>query len=78
MAEATKVAGNPEVFFQQRPNDNMGASFSPYVSVPLSNEHYSAMMPAPFNGGARNRKTRKTRKTRRNNSKGKKLSRRHK
>jgi hypothetical protein len=78
MAEATKVAGNPEVFFQQRPNDNMGASFSPYVSVPLSNEHYSAMMPAPFNGGARNRKNRKTRKTRRNNSKGKKLSRRHK
>lgn len=73
MAEATKVAGNPDVFFQQRPNDNTGASFSPYVSVPLSNEHYSAMMPAKF-GGARSRR----RATRRKNRKGKKLSRRHK
>ena len=73
MAEATKVAGNPDVFFQQRPNDNTGASFSPYVSVPLSNEHYSAEMPAKF-GGAR----RKARKTRRKNRKAKKLSRRHK
>ena len=76
MAEATKVAGNPDVFFQQRPNDNTGASFSPYVSVPLSYEHYSAEMPAPFNGGARRR--RKTRSNNRNNRKGKKLSRRHK
>jgi hypothetical protein len=71
MAEATKVAGNPDVFFQQRPNDNTGASFSPYVSVPLSNEHYSAMMPAKFGGSRR-------KSTRRKNRKGKKLSRRHK
>jgi len=75
MAEATKVAGNPDVFFQQRPNDNTGASFSPYVSVPLSNEHYSAMMPAKF-GGAR--RSSRRRSTLRKNRKGKKLSRRHK
>jgi hypothetical protein len=75
MAEATKVAGNPDVFFQQRPNDNTGASFSPYVSVPLSNEHYSAMMPAKF-GGAR--RSSRRRSTRRKNRKAKKLSRRHK
>jgi len=74
MAEATKVAGNPDVFFQQRPNDNTGASFSPYVSVPLSNEHYSAGMPAPLSGGRRRTHRRANRKTRR----GKKLSRRHK
>ena len=71
MAEATKVAGNPDVFYQQRPNDNTGASFSPYVSVPLSSEHYSAMMPAPLSGGRRKRSTRRNRKS-------KKLSRRHK
>jgi len=74
MAEATKIAGNPDVFFQQRPNDNTGASFSPYVSVPLSNEHYSAGMPAPLSGGRRRTHRRANRKTRR----GKKLSRRHK
>ena len=76
MAEATKVAGNPDVFFHQRPNDNTGASFSPYVSVPLSNEHYSAEMPAKFGGARRSRSRRRA--TRRKNRKGKKLSRRHK
>lgn len=40
--EAAKTAGNPDIFFQQRPNDNMGASFSPYVGTPISDKHYSA------------------------------------
>lgn len=78
MAEATKVAGNPEVFFHQRPNDNTGASFSPYVSVPMSNEHYSAEMPAAFGGGRRARRRRSTRRKSRQAKRGKKLSRRHK
>ena len=81
MAEAAKVAGNPDVFFQQRPNDNTGASFSPFVSVPLSNEHYSAEMPAKFGGARHRRRTRRTRRThrtRRKSRKARKLSRRHK
>lgn len=69
MAEATRLAGNPDVFYQQRPNDNTGASFSPYVSVPLSAEHYSAEMPAKVGG---------RRRSRRRNRKSRKLSRRHK
>jgi len=69
MVEATKIAGNPDVFFQQRPNDNMGASFSPYVSVPLSSEHYSAMMPAKIGGAAKRRRaSRRARRSRRHNS----------
>lgn len=59
MIEATKVSGLPEVVFQQRPNDNTGASFSPYISVPLSPQHYSAQQDASgkWAGGARKRKT---------------------
>jgi hypothetical protein len=75
MVEAAKTAGNPDVFFQQRPNDNTGASFSPYVSVPLSNQHYSAEQPAQF-GGKRNR--RRSRRSNRSHRRNKKLSRRHK
>ena len=41
--EAAKVAGNPDIFFQQRPNDNSGASFSPYVGTAISDKHYSAV-----------------------------------
>ena len=80
MAEATKVAGNPDVFFQQRPNDNTGASFAPFVSVPLSSEHYSAMMPAPLSGGQhkRRRSPKRTTRRRNRNRKSRKLSRRHK
>jgi hypothetical protein len=77
MVEAAKTAGNPEVFFHQRPNDNMGASFSPYVSVPLSNQHYSAEQPAQF-GGKRNRRTYRRNRSNRSNRRNKKLSRRHK
>jgi hypothetical protein len=72
MVEAAKTAGNPEVFFHQRPNDNTGASFSPYVAVPLSDKHYSAEQPAQL--GGRRHHSRRNNKHRRN----KKLSRRHK
>lgn len=73
MVETVKTSGLPEVFYHQRPNDNTGASFSPYVSVPLSPLHYSAQQPASGvqAGGtrhkhrSRNRKHRKAKKTRR-------------
>jgi len=67
MVEAAKTAQNPEVFFHQRPNDNTGASFSPMVAVPLSNQHYSAEMPAPatYGGGRRRNNRNRSRKARR-------------
>ncbi len=58
--EAARTAGNPEVFFHQRPNDNTGASFSPYVGMPYSPQHYSATMA----GGKRHR-SRRTKRNRR-------------
>ena len=77
MIEATKVSGLPEVVFQQRPNDNTGASFSPYVSVPLSPQHYSAQQDASgkWAGGSRKRKTYRRKHKQRGKGKG---TRRHK
>jgi len=54
--EAARTAGNPDIFWQQRPNDNMGASFSPYVGTPISDKHYSAT------GAGRRRRRRNTRR----------------
>jgi hypothetical protein len=67
MVEAVKTSGLPDVFYHQRPNDNTGASFSPYVSVPLSPLHYSAQQPASgaqAGGSRRNRKYRQRHKQR--------------
>jgi hypothetical protein len=57
---AAQAAGNPDVFYHQRPNDNSGASFSPYVGTPLSPLHYAAMYKA--SGGRRRRKSIKNRR----------------
>ena len=54
--EAARTAGNPDIFWQQRPNDNMGASFSPYVGTPISDKHYSAT------GAGRRRRNRNSKK----------------
>jgi hypothetical protein len=62
--EAAKVANNPEVFYHQRPNDNNGASFSPYVGQAISNQHWSATAGKQLGGRRKNRKTQ--RKPRRN------------
>ena len=60
--EAAKTANNPDVFYQQRPNDNTGASFSPYVGSPASSQHYSATMGPKLSGGSKkNRRYRKQR-----------------
>ena len=59
---AAQASHNPDVFYQQRPNDNAGASFSPYVGSPASAQHYSATM-GPKIGGKR--KTTKTKKAKR-------------
>ncbi len=55
--EAARVSGNPDVFYHQRPVDNSGASFSPYVAQPLSAQHYSAQ--ARVGGGRRRTKVRR-------------------
>ena len=57
--EAARTANNPDVFFHQRPNDNMGASFSPYVGTPLSPLHYAAMYKPQTAGRRRRRATKK-------------------
>lgn len=62
--ESAKTSNIPDVFYHQRPNDNMGASFSPFVGTPLSSQHWSATM-GPKLGGKRLRKY-KSRKAKRN------------
>jgi hypothetical protein len=57
--EAAKVSGNPEVFYHQRPNDNSGASFSPYVGVPMSSQHYAGVRQS---GGRKTKRSRRHRK----------------
>jgi hypothetical protein len=64
--EAARISQNPEVFFHQRPNDNLGASFSPYVAIPLSNQHYSAQQPGKMMGGRRIPSRKNNRKSRNN------------
>jgi hypothetical protein len=53
---AAHTAGNPDVFYHQRPNDNNGASFSPYVGTPISPLHNEPMYKA---SGGRRRKSRR-------------------
>ena len=64
--EAAKTAGNTDVFYQQRPADNGGASFSPFVGSPASPVHFDATM-GPKIGGRRNN-SRNSRKSSRKNS----------
>ena len=56
---AAQASNNPDVFYQQRPNDNSGASFSPYVGSPASPHHYSATMGPKIGGKRKMRKTKK-------------------
>ena len=44
-AEAAKVAGNPEVFYQQRPITQPGKTWSPWVGQTISADHWSARLP---------------------------------
>jgi len=67
--EAAKAAGNPDIFYQQRPNDNTGASFSPYVGRAISEQHYSATR-----GGAKVNKTKKAKSKKAKTSKRKNRS----
>lgn len=54
--EAARTSGLPDVFYHQRPNDNSGASFSPYVGSAVSSQHYSATAgPSLQHGGRRRR-----------------------
>ena len=77
-AEAAKVAGNPNIFYQQRPNDNAGASFSPFVGVPASPVHFDATAGPKIGGRRKSRKsTRKPKSRKHRQSKNKNKSRRH-
>ena len=71
-AEAAKVAGNTDVFYQQRPNDNQGASFSPFVGSVASPVHFDATM-GPKIGGTRRRNNRSSRKQKKTNRRRKNL-----
>jgi hypothetical protein len=44
-AESAKVAGNPEVFYQQRPITQPGTSWSPWVGETISADNWSARLP---------------------------------
>jgi len=61
---AAQTAGNPDVFYHQRPNDNTGASFSPYVGTQISPLHIEPMY-KPATGGFRKQRRRRTAKNRR-------------
>lgn len=74
--EAARTSGIPDVFYHQRPSDNTGADFSPFVGVPVSPQHYSASAGPSLRGGRRSlrnrhkyyRKQTRRNKSRRNNS----------
>jgi hypothetical protein len=61
--EAARTSGIPDVFYHQRPADNTGADFSPFVGSPITSQHYSATAgPSLQNGGKRRRRAMKTRR----------------
>ena len=64
--EAAATSGIPEVAYHQRPNDNFGASYSPYVASPITSQHWSASGPAGpiMQGGQRRTKGRKQQRRR--------------
>jgi hypothetical protein len=56
--EAARASGIPDVFYHQRPADNTGADFSPFVGSPVSSQHFSATAgPSLQTGGRRRRRT---------------------
>ena len=61
--EAAHTSGIPDVFYHQRPSDNNGADFSPFVGSPITSQHYSATAgPSLQKGGKRRRMAMKTRR----------------
>lgn len=64
--EAARASGLPDVFYHQRPNDNSGASFSPYVGTAVSSQHYSATAGPSLQAGGRRRRLRSRKNRRRN------------
>lgn len=77
--EAAATSGLPEVAYHQRPNDNFGASFSPYVASPITSQHSSASGPAgPFmKGGRKSRQLRQSRRKQQQKSRSKSKSKRN-
>jgi hypothetical protein len=44
--ESARTSGIPQVFYHQRPTTEVGNSWSPYVGQSISNNHWSARLPA--------------------------------
>lgn len=65
--EAAATSGLPEVAYHQRPSDNFGASFSPYVASPITSQHMSASGPTGpiMKGGTRRSRHKKQSRRRR-------------
>ncbi len=60
--EAARASGIPDVFYHQRPSDNNGADFSPFVGTPVTSQHYSATAGPSLRGGGGGRRRKKTRR----------------
>ena len=56
--EAARTSGIPDVFYHQRPADNIGADFSPFVGSPITSQHYSATAGPSLQKGGRRRSRR--------------------
>ena len=56
--EAARTSGIPDVFYHQRPADNTGADFSPFVGSPITSQHYSATAGPSLQKGGRRRSRR--------------------
>ena len=62
--EAARTSGIPDVFYHQRPADNTGADFSPFVGSPITSQHYSATAGPSLQAGGSKRRHRRTRNRR--------------
>lgn len=56
--EAARTSGIPDVFYHQRPADNTGADFSPYVGSAITPQHYSATAGPSLQTGGRGKSRR--------------------
>lgn len=45
-AESARVSQLPNIFYQQRPADSVGNTWTPYVGQSISNQHWSAREPS--------------------------------
>ena len=76
--EAARASGIPDVFYHQRPSDNNGADFSPFVGSPITSQHYSATAGPSLQTGGKRKGSSHSKGGSRRNSRTAMKSRRHK